>query len=461
MPERNSPKPQGTKKRRAARIGAVKKRKRLPPTNMPVMDQPFEDCIAHVRLAVKLLREAALSPIPDLDEVAPDRLDGYGKWKWPPSYPKESEDTTAHAKAVSDWERQYDQYEREISAWQRKHRWPERARSRAAEAFDWRDKLVNRIGSVHVENQRPYDAAWPPEKLSKELGYWVSNPGPSELSEGWGPPESLLGEFYEPSDFATSGQHRLIAPIEYLETVRLLVQARLVKPGDIKVDTEHLEPQGFWEVSPHFNKNDAAREFLGPPPRHLTYPTYKRLDRRIWSSGANRHLEGNEFIHPYKWREYAEVILQQCLLERTRALELCAWCDQRIEAWQSAFYPTIIIGPEIWAPKKKQSGDPIFTGRRHLRVTIAGTTAPDTPDTIIASLARDLLLLRDGLGGPVDLGNADAQADKLRKLIPLLGPFLIRDGDGRYRLPMGMIAIRSDTSERIWESKTWPPQTQE
>ncbi|MCC7508623.1 MAG: hypothetical protein IT464_04555 [Planctomycetes bacterium] len=425
------------------------------------MDQPFEASIANVRLAVKLLREAALSPIPDLDEVAPDQFEGFGDWAPFPSYPKKTGKKRADEKAISEWERKRDEVAQEIGAWDRKHSWSERARSRTKDAFDWRDELTKLIGTTSIKNRRPRHPDWDDERLAAELGYRVINSAQTEIDDGWGPPETLLGEFYEQDEFGTSGQHDLHVPVKYADIVKVLVAAELVEPGAIKVNTERTQPQAFWEISPHFSRNDDARAFLGPPPRHLTDAlSYMRVDRRVWSAPTNRCLEGDEFIHPFKWWQYAEVILQQCLLERTRALELCAWCDQRIEAWQSAFYPTIIIGPEIVEPHKS-TGKPKATGRRHLRVMMAGTLAPDSPDTIIASLARDLLLIRDGMGAPVPLPNADPQIDKIGKVIPLLRQFLVRDGALGYRLPMGMTVGPRGTTGRIRESESWPPQTQE
>lgn len=444
-------------RKRAAQKSRGKRAKTVP----PIMDQPFEASIANVRLAVKLLREAALSPIPDLDEVAPARFEGFGEWAPFPTHPEKTGKKRVDQKAIFEWERRHNEIAQEIGAWDHKHGWSEIARSRAWEAFDWRDELTSLIGTTSIKNRHPSRPGWDDDRLADELGYRVIRSRTTPFDDGWGPPETLLGEFYELDNFGTSGQHDLHVPARFADMVSLLEAAELVKPGAIKVDSERIESQPFWEISPQFSRNDDARALLGPPPMHLTDPTnYLRLDRRIRAAGEERYLRDDEFIHPLKWRQYAEVILQQCLLERARALELCAWCDQRIDAWQSAFYPTIIIGPEIVEPQKT-TGKPKATGRRHLRVMIAGTIAPDAPNTITCSLARDLLRIRDGMGGPVALPNADAQRHKLCTEIPLLRHFLVRTGDGHCRLPMGMVVDSRGSTGRIRELPTWPPQTQE
>lgn len=455
MPKRKTAKPSSVKRTRQSK---GKGRAKLP-AEPSTVEQPFLSSIANVRLAVKLLREAALSPIPNLGEIAPDQFDGYGEWGPFPTYPGKTGDDKADAEALADIDRQYVAYAKRVNAWDRKHGWSEKARSRARDAFAWRDKLTTRIGRTDVENRHRPDPEWDHERLSRELGYLVTKTNSMEPSETWGPPESVLGEFYEDDYFGTGGQYDLSAPMKFLDTVRLLVHAGLVRPDQIRVRSEHLESQPFNALSPHFSGNDNARAILGPPPPHLAgLPSYQRIDRRIVN--GTRLLADHEFIHPAKWWQYADVILEQCLIERTRALELCRWCDERIEAWESAYYPTITIGPEIVEPHST-TGKPKSTGRRHLRVTIAGTPAPDTPDTIISSLARDLLLIRDGMGSPVELPNADAQVDKLRNIIPLLRPHLIHDGDRCYRLPLGMVTPIGLKTERIKEAKSWPPQMQE
>lgn len=370
----------------------------------PIMDQPFEASIANVRLAVKLLRKAALSPIPDLAEVAPDQFHGFGAWVPLPQYP----DATGNKDAVANWERKRAELEANVAAWDRKHCWSDKARKKISEAFDWRDNLTRRIGSTSIENRRARDPEWDDERLAEELGYIVVNSKPDELHEGWGPPESLLGEFYEQDVFSTSGRHRLHVPIKFADMVRLLVAAELVKPGAIQVDTEDFQPQPFWEISPHISRNDCARAFLGPPPRHLTDPqNHKRIDRRIRAAAENRYLEEHEFIHPYKWWQYVDVVMQQCLLERARALELCAWCDQRIEAWRSAYYPVIYIGP-----KRKARN-------RTLRVLLAGQEVKLPKDTIADAHAERLLRLRGGK--QVSFKHRNSQTFLIDAIPPLSG----------------------------------------
>jgi hypothetical protein len=392
---------------------------------LPIMDQPFETAIAHVRFAVKRLREAALSPIPDLDEVAPHRFDGFDELEPPPDSPNEFGKSKADAKSAQELKRQWDEFSSHVQIWSRQCEWPEKARKRVSEAFDWYETVNKRIGVTHIQNMCPRDPDWPPEKLRTELGYaLVSRTG--ELEDNWGPPESVLGEFFEP--------HWPMAP-------------------------QRFEPQPYQAILGHLSRNNDARAFLGMPPKRFTDPpTFTRIDRRIkW--GIEPPADDN-FVGPLGWYQYAEVILQQCLLERTRALELCAWCEQRIEIWESAFYPVIIIGPEITRADPK-TGRPTATGRRHLKVTIAGTPAPNTADSIQAALARDLLMVRDGMGNPVELENADAQAGKLRTAIPLLAGLLTRQGDRHYSLPLAMLATSPGVPGRIRESKTWPPGAQE
>ncbi len=414
MPKQKTAKPSSVKRTRQSK---GKGRAKLP-AEPSTVEQPFLSSIANVRLAVKLLREAALSPIPNLGEIAPDQFDGYGEWGPFPTYPGKTGDDKADAEALADIDRQYDAYTKRVNAWDRKHGWSEKARSRARDAFAWRDTLTARIGRTDVENRHQPDPEWDHERLSRELGYLVTKTNSMEPSETWGPPESVLGEFYEDDSFGTGGQYDLSAPMKFLDTVRLLVHAGLIRPDQIRMRSQHLESQPFNALSPHFSGNDNARAILGPPPPHLAGPpSYQRIDRRIVT--GTRLLADHEFIHPAKWWQYADVILEQCLIERTRALELCRWCDQRIAAWESAFYPRIEIGPEIIEVSAK--GNPTPSGRRRLTVTIAGVEPPDTARTIQKGLAEKLLLLNTG--EVVGLSNT-SYIGEMRTAIPLLRDYI-------------------------------------
>lgn len=416
MPKRKTAKPSSVKRTRQSK---GKGRAKLP-AEPSTVEQPFLSSIANVRLAVKLLREAALTPIPDLGEVSPDRFGGFGEWGPFPPYPSKTGNKSADARALGDFERRHEQIANLVAAWDREHGWSEQARSRVHAAFDWRDNLTKRIGSTSIRNYRSPDPEWDDKRLADELGYVVASSNKLEPYDGWGPPESVLGEFYENNDFGISGMYDLHVPFKFLDMVRLLVQAELVNPDKIKVDDERLQTHPFWEISPHFSSNDNARAILGPPPLHLTAaPTYRRLDRRIAAAPGLPLYTNNEFIHPLKWWQYADVILEQCLIERTRALELCSWCDKRIAAWESAFYPRIEIGPEIIEVSAK--GNPTPSGRRRLTVTMAGVEPPDTARTIQKGLAEKLLLLNTGEF--VGLSNT-SYIGEMRTAIPLLRDYI-------------------------------------
>ncbi len=248
-------------------------------------DGLFQPVIANVRLAVKLLREAAWSHIPDLDAAAPPE-DWHDKYPWDNKWSKD-----------------------DLKYWRA---WEQRARARAAEAIDWRDRLTTHIGSVDIHNQCPPDPAFPRERLIEELGYVLAEPDPAQntpglppVDQGWRPPESLLGEF--PDRPPRRATERYFAP------------------------------------SPQIYGMNDARALLGPPPRHLTDPpVYSRIDKRIEYG-----------LGPHQWRDYAAVILTQCLLEQTRALELCQWCDARIAAWESALYPVCRLGAHLKHNKRE------------------------------------------------------------------------------------------------------------
>lgn len=353
---------------------------------------PFESSVGNVRLAVKLVREAALLQIPDLDEVVPPTA----WWDWPQDDPK---------------------------PWQT---WRDKATARAKEAAAWRDRLTELIGPPRMgaywftKNRRAPNAEWNAERLREELGYVLVGPdGKPEPS--WGPPESLLGEFVE-------NDENLADPIgllsgDYGNDPRLdgMRARRDYLPGNHPV----------WYVSGDGVANPVLLT-LGKPPRHLMYPAYRTdLTGDTEKAWEKEHAGKRYLLSPGDWPEYASIIMTQCLIERARALELCAWCDARIEAWESAYYPSITIGPA--------------NADHHCKVTvtIAGTPWPNMPPTIIESLARDLGKILAG----VELDNADAQAGKLKKKIPPLRDFLIRDGDRRYRLPLAM-RYRIKISER-------------
>lgn len=349
------------------------------------------DAIRSARLAKDELFHAAIEPMPDLTDGNPGTPDG-------------------------SWEA------RDFEAWDR------RARACANRSLAWRDKVWAKIGSIERENKRPVDAAWPWERLRKAFGYqlirkprdgdrlltedelleypcrvvrslWGVGPGhqgPWAPDTQWGPPESLLGEFH--AELPDGGQEKQ----PYIQ-----------------------------DGSPARLLGRNARSFLGAPPHYLAYPPHKTfVDIREYG------------FDPGYWDELSGIITVQCLLVRTHALELCAWVDERIGSWESAYYPTIKIGR---CRKGKRN--------RTLSATLAGASLPLPRKTIPDKDAERLLSLA---GGQVREFDHRRYADNLQKLIPPLRGLFINHGSdtsgARYSLPSG-VRIVEEQDDSVPTSK--------
>lgn len=316
--------------------------------------------LANVRYATRMLEKAALSPIPDLEELAPRSP---AKW---------SADQTMD--------------------------WSVKATKRASEAFAWRDNLMLKIGSVHVPNNHKPDPSIDHETLCRELGYSVTRrvhdksgrwTGGHEPDPNWGPPETLLGEFEERvPDGETGGFHYV--------------------PGSHPV---------LWLGN--------SRTFLGPPPEYLSRPPF-----------FEKLLDGMPFtLLPGDWPEYSGIILAQCLLVRARALQLCQWCRDRLEAWDAAFFPMIVIGPDRKSART-----------RSLKVFAAGARVELKRDRIPCADAKRLLSLVGGC--EVDFEHRKYRDTLLKLIPPLLGHLKTVSPatstpvtGGRYCLPAGLKVI--------------------
>lgn len=352
------------------------------------MEPLFSTSINHVQFAVQRLKRAALEPIPSLDEVAP---------KWPKS---------------GRWSES------------RYRAWAGPALARTKEAIAWRDKIRRLMGSTEAKNQYAPDPEWDHARLSKELGYYLSRSEKdangqvvrdaagrvmSEPDPDWGPPETLLGEFYRDEELEADRKRR----------------------GDDKQQWQDYLPGSH----PVLYLGD-ARTYLGNVPNHLSAPMpFALLTGRI-GRGKDEYD-----LMPQDWWEYSDTILQQCLLVRARALELCAWCEGRLSAIRTAVYPIIRIGPVM---KGKRN-------RRQLRVEAAGQPVKLESDSIPYTLADYLLKVR---GGRVAVFNRKYASELIGLIPPLSG--LLRPvastrsapksgrNDARYTLDEGVVVFDFD-----------------
>jgi len=354
------------------------------------MEPSMDTAVSYVRCAVRILRGLALSQIPDLDAVAPPR-----RRKWS--------------------KQQYAE-------------WVAPALKRSLEAIAWRDAVLAKIGSVEIRNTHKPDSAWDHTRLSEELGFHLvrrvkDSEGndakdeqgryQSEPNPNWGPPETLLGEFYRDEE---------------------LEERRKIR-GDDKQTSDYLP--GAHPVL----YLGTARTYLGDVPKHLTGPMpFALLTGRIGFCGEEYDLQ------PYHWWEYADILLKQCLLVRARALELCGWCDQRMNVLRTALHPIVRIGPVL---KGKRN-------RRSLRVEVAGQPLRLETDTISFVLAECLLKVR---GGKSALFNR-AYVARLIALIPPLSGLLrpverhqtgqkLGRNDATYTLDAGVVVEESDHADTM------------
>lgn len=205
-----------------------------------------QQAIGNVRRLVQQLREAALSPIPDLDAVSPPE-----GWK------------------VGD---------KKLDAWAKK------AEARALEVVQWRRRVEALIGDID-EGHR-------------------------------GEEEPGIGQVLVPNDQTLLGLFHAAVPDGVIRRADGSVKELAYVPGSHPI---------------LYLGN--ARLYLGVPPAHL-----------VWPAHYNR-LNGAAPLGRNNWPEYGEILLSQALLARTRALELCAWCEQRINQWENAFLPSLRFGP--------------------------------------------------------------------------------------------------------------------
>jgi hypothetical protein len=247
------------------------------------------------------------------------------------------------------------------------------------------------MGSTRTRNEYTPDPEWNHARLVEALGYYLSrrvkdSEGQDVLDESgstlyepdpdWGPPETLLGEFYRDEELEADRRRR----------------------GDDKQQWADYLPGSHPVLY-----LGGARTYLGDVPNHLVAPMpFALLTGRIgWGK--------DEFdLAPGDWGQYSDTILQQCLLVRARALELCAWCEDRLNVIRTAMYPIIRIG----SVKKGQRN------RRELRVEVAGRLLKLESETISFTLAEYLLKLR---GGRTQLFNRRYASDLLKLIPPLSG----------------------------------------
>lgn len=186
-----------------------------------------------------------------------------------------------------------------------------------------------------------------------------------------------------------------------------------------------------------------ARNLLGRPPEHLTeapgtgsiadFIAFMYFERK--TPPPDGTAESARYLDPVgHWDEVSQELTWACMDARARALRLCTWCDEAIDAFLGARWPAIEIGAKL----------PGKNGARQVTVTLAGVARTRR----IAGALADLLLAL--AKGPAWFEHR-SDLDRLLRELPELRGCLNKVNDKRPKRPEGIWkALKPSMQGRLW-----------